>query len=270
MTRGALVLFVGLFSVVFLKKHLGGLKWASLFIVVLGVAVVGLAGALERKPASLPGNDGSDDVKDLRNRTLVVLRDVLIAAKEHTPAETILGMLLIAGAQVFSASQFVIEESIMAKYALDPLVTVGWEGTFGFLITLLGMGILHGAVGMTEAGKGGYFDAREAFSQIFHNRAIAVSSVMIMVSIGYVFLFLSLPSSPSSLLFCCILANAKPQRLQFLRSLGHTHGFRNRAKHHRYLPHPVHLGREFRSWLGIFQMAPGCWVCVARLWNHAF
>jgi len=39
MTRGALVLFVGLFSVIFLRRHLGGWKWASLFIVVAGVAL---------------------------------------------------------------------------------------------------------------------------------------------------------------------------------------------------------------------------------------
>ena len=42
MTRGALVLFVGLFSVIFLKRHLGGYKWFSLFVVVAGVALVGL------------------------------------------------------------------------------------------------------------------------------------------------------------------------------------------------------------------------------------
>jgi hypothetical protein len=50
MTRGALVLFVGLFSVIFLRRHLGGWKWASLFIVVAGVALVGLAGVLETQP----------------------------------------------------------------------------------------------------------------------------------------------------------------------------------------------------------------------------
>lgn len=191
MTRGALVLFVGLFSVVFLKKHLGGWKWASLFIVVSGVAVVGLAGALERKHAPIPGDSG-DDMKDLKHKVFHAVMhaardiagDVVITAKEHTPAETLLGMLLIAGAQIFTASQFVIEESIMAKYALDPLATVGWEGTFGFVVTLIGMGILHGVVGVTDAGKGGYFDAREAFSEIFNNRAIAVSSVLIMISIG--------------------------------------------------------------------------------------
>ena len=42
MTRGALVLFVGLFSVIFLKRHLHLFQWFALF--VLGVGVVGLAG----------------------------------------------------------------------------------------------------------------------------------------------------------------------------------------------------------------------------------
>ena len=61
MTRGALVLFVGLFSVVFLKRHLGGWKWASLCIVVAGVAVVGLAGVFESKETkpTLPGSDNT-------------------------------------------------------------------------------------------------------------------------------------------------------------------------------------------------------------------
>jgi len=46
MTRGALVLFVGLFSVVFLKRHLHLFQWLALATVVLGVAIVGLAGAI--------------------------------------------------------------------------------------------------------------------------------------------------------------------------------------------------------------------------------
>ena len=49
MTRGALVLFVGLFSVIFLKRYLGLYKWFALFVVVSGVALVGLAGALEKQ-----------------------------------------------------------------------------------------------------------------------------------------------------------------------------------------------------------------------------
>ena len=72
----------------------------------------------------------------------------------------------------------------MATYELDPLATVGWEGLFGFLVTALGMVILHFAVGRTEAGRGGYFDAKEGLSQFFNNRAIVVSGLLTMVSIG--------------------------------------------------------------------------------------
>lgn len=195
MTRGALVLFVGLFSVVFLKRHLGPWKWASLFIVVSGVAVVGLAGALENKkatvPGSKPGADGSS-MNELRHQVAhgvmhavrEIAKDVKITAQEHTAAQTIVGILLIAGAQIFTASQFVIEESIMAKYQLDPLQTVGWEGVFGFSVTAVGMIILHFAVGRTEAGRGGYFDAREGLGQVLQHRAIAVSSLLTMISIG--------------------------------------------------------------------------------------
>lgn len=46
MVRGALPLWVGLFSVVFLGRRLGPSKWLSLLVIMLGVAIVGLAGAL--------------------------------------------------------------------------------------------------------------------------------------------------------------------------------------------------------------------------------
>ncbi|KAK3674731.1 hypothetical protein LTR78_005453 [Recurvomyces mirabilis] len=187
MTRGALVLFVGLFSVIFLKRHLGGWKWASLFIVVLGVAVVGLAGALANKEGTpkLPGDTKpGHEGEDLGRSAMIFLREAISTLEAHTPAETILGVLMIAGAQIFTATQFVVEESIMEKYSMEPIQVVGWEGIFGCLVTLLGMVVLHAVVGQTPAGQGGYFDAREGFYEIFHNRAIAVSSLLIMVSIG--------------------------------------------------------------------------------------
>lgn len=183
MTRGALVLFVGLFSVIFLHRHLGAWKWGSLFIVVAGVALVGLAGVLEKGPPSVPGDTRpGPDVHDSLIRTYA--RAAVSALETHTPAETILGVTMIAGAQIFTASQFVLEESIMERYSMDPIQVVGWEGVFGFLVTLLGTGILHLAVGRTPQGQGGYFDAREGFHQMFTNRTIAVTSLLIMVSIG--------------------------------------------------------------------------------------
>jgi drug/metabolite transporter (DMT)-like permease len=185
MTRGALVLFVGLFSVLFLKRHLSGWKWTSLFIVVLGVAVVGLAGVLENKDThKVPKLPGDTQPKDLLNDAVLFIQKKKSNLESHTAAETVLGFFLIAVAQIFTATQFVLEESIMERYSMDPIQVVGWEGTFGFLVTLIGMGVLHAAVGQTPAGQGGYFDAREGFYEIFHYPAIGITSLLIMVSIG--------------------------------------------------------------------------------------
>ncbi|KAH9873057.1 hypothetical protein J1614_005454 [Plenodomus biglobosus] len=168
MTRGALVLFVGLFSVWFLKRHLGAYKWFSLFVVVTGVAIVGLAGAITRDDKASPGHQSLHDTT----------ADPVGAQATSQAVMTIIGVLLIAGAQIFTATQFVLEERIMEKYAMEPIKVVGWEGLFGFSFTLIGMIILHFAIGT------GYFNAREGLYQMTHYRAIAVSSVLIMISIG--------------------------------------------------------------------------------------
>lgn len=188
MTRGALVLFVGVFSVIFLKRKLFLYHWFSLFLVVLGVGLVGLAGALfkgDKNPADpiLPG-DGDDHKHDLIRAVLYVARDVVLQAAEPAVLHTVLGIFLIAFAQVFTASQFVLEEWILEKYALEPLKVVAWEGTFGLLVTLLGQLILHFTVGTSKTGSDGYFDAREGYREVFENKAILVTSLLIMISIG--------------------------------------------------------------------------------------
>lgn len=183
MTRGALVLFVGIFSVVFLKRKLFLYHWFSLFVVVLGVALVGLAGATfsgDKNPHSLP-----EDNADLVRRLSRISRDL---ADQVAPApevvHTILGIFLIAFAQIFTATQFCVEEWILEQYALEPLKVVSWEGLFGFVVTILGQVILHFTVGTSKSGKYGYFDAAEGYHEIFSNRAIAISSILIMISIG--------------------------------------------------------------------------------------
>lgn len=191
MTRGALVLFVGLFSVVFLRRKLYLYQWTALFVVVLGVALVGLAGALfgDKSGQDLTQNDGVATVSQGLMQTRAV-------ASTPQAVQTVAGVLLIAAAQTFVASQFVLEEWILEKYAMDPIQVVGWEGIFGFIVTVVGMIVLYLAVGHTEAGRYGYFDMKEGWHEMFTNRAIALSSILIMISIGYVLLTL-----PSFILF---------------------------------------------------------------------
>ena len=178
MTRGALVLFVGLFSVLFLRRKLYAYQWFALFVVVLGVALVGLAGSLFPDKGTTQEN-----ITATVSHLMMQVRDVV-----QTPAavKTVIGVLLIAAAQIFTASQFVLEEWILENYAMDPLRVVGWEGIFGFSATVIGMIILYLTVGRTEAGRYGYFDAREGWHEVFHNKAVMMSSVLIMISIGCV------------------------------------------------------------------------------------
>ncbi|KAJ5938894.1 hypothetical protein N7466_002028 [Penicillium verhagenii] len=170
MTRGTLVLFVGLFSVLFLRRKLYLYQWSALFIVVLGVALVGLAGSLYSGPSDhdLAQDDGSSST----------------ATGTPEAVKAVIGVLLIAGGQIFTATQFVLEEWILENYAMDPIVVVGWEGIFGFSVTFAGMCIMYALVGRTEAGQYGYFDMKEGLHQVFTNRAVAMASIAIMFSIG--------------------------------------------------------------------------------------
>ena len=198
MTRGALVLFVGLFSVLFLHRRLSLPQWSALFIVVLGVALVGLAGAIQPNPQAKPPPDTLPPGGEHENMVHIWRRmlgwtppetgageeEVTIQAAPSAVLITILGVLAIALAQIFTASQFVLEEWILEHYSLPPIKVVAWEGTFGLLVTLILMGLLHATIGSTEAGQGGYFDARAGLNQVLFIPSIAITSLLIMVSIG--------------------------------------------------------------------------------------
>ncbi|KAM3498047.1 hypothetical protein MY10362_008622 [Beauveria mimosiformis] len=167
MTRGALVLFVGLFSVLFLRRHLFLFQWLALAGVVSGVAVVGLAGAIwpdEKVRHAVADADDGEGLSDA--------------------VRAIVGVLLIAGAQVFTATQFVLEEWILENSLIEPINVVGWEGFFGFLVTVGGMMVMHLIVGRTEAGRYGVFDVVEGWRQMTQVKTIWLSSLLIMISIG--------------------------------------------------------------------------------------
>ncbi|KAH6661140.1 integral membrane protein [Truncatella angustata] len=170
MTRGALVLFVGLFSVTFLHRRLHAFQWVSLVGAVLGVAVVGLAGAIQPDHRVTPAMVGEWSATE--NPAL------------PDAARAIIGVLLIAGAQIFTATQFVLEEWILERSGIEPMQVVGWEGLFGLAVTLFGMLVLHFAIGRTDAGRYGIFDMVEGFRQMTEYKAVLLSSFLIMISIG--------------------------------------------------------------------------------------
>jgi hypothetical protein len=88
MSRGALVLWVGVLSVIFLRRKLWLYQWSALLVVTLGVCLVGLSGSLVQ-------NEGVTD------------QLVRIARSDDDPAKVALGVALILFAQIFTATQYV-------------------------------------------------------------------------------------------------------------------------------------------------------------------
>lgn len=163
MTRGSIILFVGLFSVVFLGRKINRIEWASLFVVFAGVFLVGLSGWLS----------------ELNTESLYT-----VSATKFTAGQTLFGISLIFVGIMFSAFQFVAEESILTKIEVRPLELVGWEGLYGWLVSF-GVAIFaYILVGSRESGKEGQWDIIYEIEIMFENKSILISSLLIMLSIS--------------------------------------------------------------------------------------
>lgn len=159
MTRGSLTLFVGVFSVVFLKSHITRVEWAALVVLSLGVFLVGLSGYIHEEVATS-------------------------SFKPEGVSSTIFGMCLIFGGIMFSACQFVTEEHILSTLEMGPMALVAFEGLYGCVVSILGATIAYYLVGIKEAGRKGTWDIGYGLQLLFSNKVLWTTSILIMVSIS--------------------------------------------------------------------------------------
>lgn len=82
---------------------------------------------------------------------------------------------------ISTATQFVIEEKIMARWAVAPLVAVGYEGLFGALTVGLCMPIMAYS---SLASQSPFFDLPRGWHQMVDTPAVLRSSVAIACSIS--------------------------------------------------------------------------------------
>ncbi|KAG5460812.1 MAG: hypothetical protein BJ554DRAFT_7095 [Olpidium bornovanus] len=90
---------------------------------------------------------------------------------------------MVLFAQVFTAAQFVVEERVMERYNVAPLLAVGLEGVFGFVSVLAAMPLLHLAFGRSH--PGGFFDVPTGYHQIVDNPAVWIPGILIALSIAF-------------------------------------------------------------------------------------
>ncbi|KAH9952193.1 hypothetical protein B0H21DRAFT_684191 [Amylocystis lapponica] len=174
MTRGALVLFVGVLSVIFLRRKLWPYQWVSLVTVMAGVSLVGFSGSM---------------IKDAVKETNLTSTITAISLSEDVPSpqpveepevtKVLVGVFFILFAQVFTATQFVVEEKIMARYSVGPLKAVGLEGLFGALSIVLAMPLLAHYADVSP-----FFDLPRGWHQMIDTPAVLWSGIVIAFSIS--------------------------------------------------------------------------------------
>ncbi|KAG6919976.1 hypothetical protein DXG01_013325 [Tephrocybe rancida] len=172
MTRGALVLFVGVFSVIFLRRRLWLYQWVSLIIVMTGVGLVGYSGSL---------------IKD------AIKESVFPSLAAHVKSDLI--------SDEPEATQVLVE-----RYSVTPLVAVGFEGLFGALSIIM----LFPFLSIPSVSKlTPFFDLPRGWHQMVDNSAVLYSGIAIACSIAFFnyfglsvtrhFLFNNLISTPACL-----------------------------------------------------------------------
>ena len=105
MFKGALIIFVCIATIIIIKTKYYRHHFLGIFIVVLGLAIVGLNAILEKESSS-----------------------------GKNPA---LGIFLLLLSQIFTCNQLIIEEKILKGYKISELKAVGLEGLWGGIIYII-------------------------------------------------------------------------------------------------------------------------------------
>ncbi|CAH1793269.1 unnamed protein product [Owenia fusiformis] len=153
MLRGSIIIFAGLLSKIFLKRKLRCMHWSGIFIVIIGLALVGISS---------------------------ILKDENAAAD----SKAFLGIAMILAGQAVSASQMIVEEALLKKRGYPPLQVVGLEGTFGIIImcaiVLPAMYFIPGS-----QLNGSYENSLDALYQIKNDYKLAIFCLLYLLSIAF-------------------------------------------------------------------------------------
>lgn len=158
MLRGSVIVFVAIFSMIFLQRRLKFREWAGIGFIIIGLMLVGISDMI--------GSGGSD----------VDRLDILI------------GDSLIILAQVITASQMVFEERFVAGLDIPALQAVGWEGFFGFFVLsllLFPMYFIQVPPKFSNNPRGVMEDAIDAFYMIMNNKHLLIPIGGTIVSIAF-------------------------------------------------------------------------------------
>lgn len=102
MLRGGIIIITCIFTILFLKRMPKNFQWLGVFLVFLGVFLVGLS-----------------------------------SQSDNEEKTEFLGIILLISSLLFSGFQFVYQEIILVKYKCASLQLVAWEGIWGIIVFII-------------------------------------------------------------------------------------------------------------------------------------
>eukprot|EP01101_Sappina_pedata_P004536 TRINITY_DN1947_c0_g1_i1.p2 TRINITY_DN1947_c0_g1~~TRINITY_DN1947_c0_g1_i1.p2 ORF type:complete len:397 (-),score=155.91 TRINITY_DN1947_c0_g1_i1:69-1259(-) len=157
MLRSSVIVFTGITSFIFFGRKGTIPQWLGIFIIVIGLTVVGL-------------------------------NDFLDPSSSTTASNPILGDMIVIGAQLIVAIQMMLEEHYVVGRGVHPLAAVGWEGWFGFFILgllLIPMYFIKVGSTFSTSPDGRLEDALDAFTQMGNNPMIILWTLLNLGSISF-------------------------------------------------------------------------------------
>ena len=161
MLRGSVIIFTGILSVTFLGNKMKWYQWMGIFIVILGLAIV-----------------GTGDY-------------VFFTSGGMSKGMVLAGDLLIILAQGIAAIQATVEEKIIKKYKVPPLQGIGWEGIFGFSFFFILLFPMYFTPWHLPSGQDfwqdhiRFEDAIDGIYQMINSWQLIVANIGLIISIAF-------------------------------------------------------------------------------------
>lgn len=191
MLRGAVIIFTGILSTIFLKRKLQWFKWVGMILVIAGLVTVGVNDLITSNTSG--GGDNTtvtDKIHTVQSSLYGTYGRLLGGASNDTKADSdvIIGDILIFCSQIIVASQMVLEEKFIAKYNVPALQAVGWEGTFGFTtlaVLLIPFSYIYVGPKFGNNPRMVLEDPYDGVYQLYHNPMLALAFSGTVISIAF-------------------------------------------------------------------------------------
>jgi hypothetical protein len=191
MLRGSICVFTAIQRRCYFGFRTKRQEWAGIWLVVLGLAVDGLAALW------VPSDDGSSSDSDAGSSTLALRW---------------LGMFLIFLAQAIQAFQTVVEESLLHNAEADDMLVVFLEGAWGLLFTTV--------VFMPLAQVLPGVDGEGVHEDVWPEEVYMLSHSMPLMGISLVYILVVMAYNATGMIICNVTEATTKNVIDAARTLG--------------------------------------------------